>query len=71
MVFVRDSHLGELDLRQQIQLKQQRARRVFFLYLGEYIIPEGSVRQRGQVFAVPPAHELLTRRVGTLDQIRP
>jgi hypothetical protein len=35
MVLVQDFHLGEPDLTQQVQLKQQRARRVFLLDVGE------------------------------------
>src|SRR5215471_17328769 len=40
-VLVQDFHLGEPDLTQQVQLKQQRARRVFLLDVGEYMIASG------------------------------
>src|SRR5438270_13996085 len=68
-VLVQDFHLCEADLAQQVELEEQRARRVLLFDIGENLVPVGFVLQPDQVLAIALAYQPPDRRNGTLDQI--
>jgi hypothetical protein len=68
-VLMQDFHALKTGFAQQVDLKQQRTRRIFLRDVGEDAVAISFVLERFQIFTVTRPHERLDGRMRMLDQI--